>query len=115
MINWFGEYWGAPINECPRCETPVGEQCTRCARPILDGDKGVTMPAMLADGDTGVAAFHLACFTKSTLDHKYWPQLGLVPDQGDGFVHEGREDELLDVVRCPTCGMRYSYREQRWL
>ena len=60
----FGRSWGAPICEVwPHIDTPVGERCYRCDKPIADGDQGVRMPCGGCDTPTVVA--HLDCFLAS--------------------------------------------------
>jgi len=43
-MKWFGESWGAPVNEtCARIEVPDGECCPRCQRSIRPGDQGLQL------------------------------------------------------------------------
>lgn len=66
-MRWFGESWGAPINEdVPHAPTPVGEQCEGCHQPVEDGDQGVLIP------DAGWVIpverpFHHRCFLAGIL------------------------------------------------
>jgi hypothetical protein len=63
MVNWFGPSWFSPMNKrCPRVDTPVGDTCSHCNMKFHEGDRGITMPSLEAEGVEGVAAFHLACF-----------------------------------------------------
>lgn len=55
-MQYFGESWGAPINELsPQVPTPVGEPCAWCTLAIQDGDPGV-----LTDGTP--TPYHRDCF-----------------------------------------------------
>src|SRR5258707_573286 len=102
MVNWFGRSWGSHLNaDCPACETPVGEPCARCQRPIVEGDCGVTMSSFSLT--TAAVAYHLVCHLKSVLNHELWPSVGLVPDETDGLIN--------GHWHCDHCGMRYSVRE----
>lgn len=67
MTQWFGQSWGAPINQSTRhVATPVGVSCVECGSTIQDGDQGVVLPRIHYDeeGDLvpGQSAFHRACF-----------------------------------------------------
>lgn len=61
-VRWFGPTWGAPMND-PRTEipTPVSDLCIDCGKPIVDGDRGVTLPYHNGELSTRMP-FHLACF-----------------------------------------------------
>ena len=41
--------------------TPVGETCLHCDDPILEGERGVTMPLIAADRQPRVAVYHWEC------------------------------------------------------
>lgn len=85
-MRWFGESWGAPVNETTdHVDTPVGESCAQgCGRPIAEGDQGVLIPGvntltlqgrfLMRDGSTedtfvervqAEHAYHLDCFLRS--------------------------------------------------
>jgi len=57
-MNWFGEDWGAPVCGVMRhVETPVGYQCERCKKTIVDGDQGVVLSYR-------EIVWHIDCFVK---------------------------------------------------
>lgn len=63
--GWFGESWGAPVND-PELhkETPVGEICPGCQKPIREGDVGMLIPNIgLADA-VKLGAYHRNCFLR---------------------------------------------------
>lgn len=63
MTGWFGESWGAPVNEDGNhIDTPVGEHCVECGVVITDGDQGFVIPHL---GDEGTSTYHKACFFKT--------------------------------------------------
>jgi hypothetical protein len=65
-MEWFGETWGAPINQmCERTTTPVQEECIFCNHPIQAGDRGFVMPYLKDDMTTEAVASHLRCFIRS--------------------------------------------------
>ncbi len=62
-MKWFGESWGAPVNElCARIDVPDGECCPRCGRSIRPGDQGFQISGLAYDGTVEVFDFHRACF-----------------------------------------------------
>lgn len=70
-VKWFGESWGAGCcTPEDHIATPVGEPCIRCARPLMPGDIGISMPLATQEG-VGVAHYHLGCSLESILgaDH----------------------------------------------
>ena len=60
-VRWFGESWGAPMND-PRTQvpTPTWERCD-CGQPILTGDQGLSIPK----SEGGRVFYHLVCFYQS--------------------------------------------------
>lgn len=86
MLRWFGEPWGAPINEfCPQTHTPIGIPCGRCTRAIGEHDQGVYMLYLEATGHAR-KPLHLDCFLRGVLG--YWPPATpgsshIVPDEGE--------------------------------
>lgn len=51
-VRWFGTAWPSPEQPAPVCrpathiDTPVGEVCPQCSRPIVESDSGVGVPAI---------------------------------------------------------------------
>jgi hypothetical protein len=60
MTGWFGESWGAPVNDGPHVPTPVGSFCLDCGVKIEHGDRGLMIPH-LGDPPTE-QPHHLHCF-----------------------------------------------------
>ena len=43
-MRWFGEDWNAPVcEEGEQVETPFGQPCEDCKRPIEQGDQGIVL------------------------------------------------------------------------
>ena len=64
-MKWFGESWGAPCCEAGQhVDTPTGEVCIECQRPIVDGDQGVILPYVSHRTPKGniEVAYHIDCF-----------------------------------------------------
>lgn len=59
-MRWFGESWGAPINEAEHADTP-GVPCERCGRPITDEDRGVILSSR-REYRAEDYPLHLECF-----------------------------------------------------
>lgn len=58
-VRWFGESWGAPINDPrARIETPAAEKCIDCSRWIMNDDQGVRIPSR------EFVYYHLDCFLR---------------------------------------------------
>lgn len=72
-VAWFGPKWDAPItDDSPECKPPLGEKCIQCQEPILEGERGVTMPYLTIDDKTREylnrrGAVHLECHMRSVL------------------------------------------------
>jgi hypothetical protein len=74
-MMYFGEPWGAPINEsCQQAYTPVGIACVQCSKNIKAGDRGLLIPIVSSSPIAGpvvvlsgdpLAPYHLACFLLS--------------------------------------------------
>jgi hypothetical protein len=69
-MKWFGESWGAPVNEdTQHVGTPVGEYCAQCGDPIQEKDKGLVMPhverGQLHANVSVQRPWHLRCFLKN--------------------------------------------------
>ncbi len=87
-MKWFGESWQAPLNEtCERAETPVGQKCSSCTKPIEDHDRGVLIPAFRKRnegelGGTGLLSawtdepMHLRCLMETVLGPSWETILG---------------------------------------
>lgn len=59
-MRWFGRSWGAPVNtSVPQCDTPVGELCAHCTKPIAPYDQGIVLPGL----DVALI-YHYRCFTE---------------------------------------------------
>lgn len=67
-VRWFGNSWGAPVNDNPQIDVPVGEACVRCQRPFQADDRGVAIPRVDISSRTIMTAahalvyHHLHCF-----------------------------------------------------
>lgn len=49
-MTWFGESWGAPINEqTEHSRVPVGDRCSHCETVIGSDDQGLIFPLMTLD------------------------------------------------------------------
>ena len=56
-MQYFGESWGAPINETSaQAPTPVGEPCEWCTVAFADDDRGVIIHGSVT------IAYHRECF-----------------------------------------------------
>jgi hypothetical protein len=65
-MKWFGEPWGAPVNEfTERAPTPVGVPCTYCGQPIAEGDQGFLFP--YRKGKDPWLPYHHACAIRSVV------------------------------------------------
>jgi hypothetical protein len=72
MTVLFGGPWDAPIDDGAQfVETPVGEPCLDCDKPIREGDQGLIMPSMYLAKEgqpaSRPAAVHRACHLRSVL------------------------------------------------
>lgn len=68
MNGYFGVRWNAPAFEsAPELPCPVGEKCLLCTQEIIDGESGVMMAYIDAQGDGGVAPQHIECHLRSIL------------------------------------------------
>lgn len=69
LVRWFGDAWGAHVNE-PQTHipVPVGEPCAECGTQLTTSDQGVSIIEQRADDLPLMAArriaFHLACFER---------------------------------------------------
>lgn len=69
-MNWFGESWGAPVNdEEERVAIPVGMKCSGHEHMheirswvIEQDDQGVFLPYVTANGHAEWMAYHLDCW-----------------------------------------------------
>lgn len=77
-IYWFGEPWPSRetraeicASEDQRVLTPQNRDCMFCQEPIIDGENGVMLPAVLRVNETTFeAAFeaaHIECFIRMTV------------------------------------------------
>lgn len=64
MMMWFGEDWGAPVNEsCKQASVPVGRECLfDCEFLIAEVDQG-----FLIQGPDGYEPIHRHCMIEMTL------------------------------------------------
>lgn len=71
-MRWFGEPWNP--NCCApesRVDTPVGELCERCKRPIRKDDQGLRIPCLTTLdivhklGTMRELSIHIDCFLES--------------------------------------------------
>ena len=64
-MKWFGHQWNAPICEdSTHIETPVGQQCFWCEKPIIASDVGVVLPH-LGETESTEEPWHLYCLQTS--------------------------------------------------
>lgn len=64
-MKWFGESWGAPVNEsAEHTETPVGGVCIYCNVMITPEDRGFVLPYISDEEDLDEVAFHYQCFLR---------------------------------------------------
>jgi hypothetical protein len=67
-IRWFGVRWSGNVcREAPHIDTPVGEPCIRCKKPIEALDQGITLPHLAADGAVSRSVFHRDCYIQSLM------------------------------------------------
>lgn len=75
MSAWFGDPWPSAATPAPVCEepasrvpTPVGAPCLHCAEEVVEGDRGVLMPAVLMGEDgrlvTKIEPVHAECMVR---------------------------------------------------
>lgn len=86
---YFGDPWDAPvIDSGTPTETPVGQECCRCGRPVAEGDQGIVVPHLADDGSSSPTPAHRGCFMADTMGHIF----GLCRCTGWDDVYEaGRE------------------------
>lgn len=75
-MRWFGESWGAPINELDQhAPTPVDAECAHCHTPILEDDIGFLLPRYNDSPEDVLPfieiAYHHACFMVEVLGPDY--------------------------------------------
>lgn len=71
-MRWFGESWGAPVNDdVPHAPTPAGEPCLFCAKPILEDDQGYLVPG-ITDYEHPA---HYDCMMDNLVGPGEWKQL----------------------------------------
>lgn len=64
MTDWFGDNWGAPVNDEGRqVPTPIGQHCLDCRVKIEQGDRGLMIPH--AGDAPSVQPHHLGCFLRA--------------------------------------------------
>lgn len=64
-MKWFGESWGAPVcHALDWIETPAGEPCIYCPRPVGVHDQGFALPHLGAE-DVVVVYAHRACLLRA--------------------------------------------------
>lgn len=80
ITQFFGERWNAPIVDpgplVAQVETPVGQECYMCDRPIIDGDQGFLRWCTGAgpDPDTLISNLrpvHRGCDMATSIGHMY--------------------------------------------
>lgn len=85
VTRWFGESWGAPMNEtCPRVTLPDDRiPCAGCDRPLLPVERGVATCAFLPYEDPHLftiedegrsipmVGYHVDCFMFGILGHGF--------------------------------------------
>lgn len=66
-MKWFGKSWGSPVCFPPmHTETPVGNTCIECEKPIKEDDQGLILPIAFQDDSLPPEAiYHLCCFINS--------------------------------------------------
>lgn len=66
-IRWFGPSWHAPICIAnTKVATPVHLPCQYCRKPIVDEDRGITLPFYKGVNDPVTREpYHLRCFKES--------------------------------------------------
>jgi hypothetical protein len=72
-VRWFGESWGAPVNETTEhVETPVGQPCEECRVQIKADDSGFLIPdAVPLLGEAHESPWHFDCLMRHVLG-PYW-------------------------------------------
>ena len=66
-MQWFGEPWPSADYRAPVCEDdslrvdppPAGTECVLFGHPIQDGDRGLKIPHMNADGTAELRYCHI--------------------------------------------------------
>ncbi len=66
-MRWFGKSWGSLVCEHDaHAETPVGDTCVQCDKPIKEDDQGMLIPRGFQDDELPPeVAFHIDCFLDS--------------------------------------------------
>lgn len=76
---WFGEPWPSREmradvcrNDDTRVLTPQGKNCLYCGEAVVEGDRGVMMPATVKKTgsnhyDATIEAAHIECFIRMTV------------------------------------------------
>ena len=76
-MRWFGESWGAPVNdETEHIDTPVDNLCWYCDRLIDEDDQGFELLRMTDEGPF-VMIVHRDCLLRVILPEGY--MRGLTP------------------------------------
>lgn len=66
-LRWFGRAFDSPMYEdMPRTPAPIGETCTLCQEPILEGEPGITMPHIMTLG-VQIRPQHIECHLRSVV------------------------------------------------
>lgn len=80
-MRWFGEAWPSEEEPAPICQgvehmdTPVGEKCLDCTRPIAPGDQGVEIPYFGDEGDPDAIFYHLRCWIAQVIPRSMVDQI----------------------------------------
>jgi len=107
----FGELWDAPMCEdAPTAPIPVGEHCDWCDTTIQDGDQGVLIPCVMADG-AKLLPWHRECLMRSTVGspahlrgHCATACSGDGSESADPITPEQRRAEALESWRIINSG-----------
>lgn len=104
MTLWWGEPWPSDKLRAPVCEDdalrvrrPVGHDCDLCGEPIIEGDRGVSMWGLDADGDAVPVNHHIECNMRNVMGCYELVSTGAVwtPDH----VCTGRDNYREDALK----------------
>jgi hypothetical protein len=71
-MSWFGKSWGAPVCEDEdHIDTPEGQKCLYCEKPITADDQGIVMPVALVDKPAELIPVHIDCYLKKVVPHGF--------------------------------------------
>jgi hypothetical protein len=106
-------YFGMIEHEdCERVVTPVGEACSRCAEPIVNGDSGVMMLHVALAGSGIERPLHYECFMRSVTG-SVMHQMKRCSCPGSSGESEDDDPRLTQRQAAELATALWHYRERR--